>query len=79
MNSIFDYANFLFEQDVKRGNYKPATTYVELAIDNILSGYSSLEEANEESNTRIDPWGNEISPLMVHEAAMFKTLIFKNC
>lgn len=68
MKNIFELAQFYAER-----NYSISPQQaLKLAVDRTLEGYMDLEDAALEDSARIDPYGNEISPAIVHDAIIYR-------
>lgn len=71
ITTLFQYANFWQEQFLKKGEFKTHLEILNYAARKLTEGYSSLEEANEEQNDRLDAWGNQISNWAVFDAVNY--------
>lgn len=71
MTSLFDCAEMLQNNCLKEGIFLSHFELLDAAAMHILRGYSSLDEASEENLTRINPYGEGISPDVVFDAVNY--------
>lgn len=72
IKSLFEYAAIIQDRKERRGEIGlKHHTILALAAVELVEGYSSLNEANEENQTRLSPYGFEIAPSAVYDAANY--------
>jgi len=78
MKTLFQLAEFYMDKGYTRAEFMSHNFYLVKAAKAVTDGYSDLEEAEQETQTRIDPYGNEIEPSVVNEAARFLSELVEN-
>ena len=71
MTSLFELAAFYAERDANRGNFPPPQVHLKLAAQRAVEGYASLEDADGETGTRFDGYGNEIEMGVIEDAVRY--------
>lgn len=71
ITSLFQYAEFFHGKQLNMGSYLKHGAILDYAAKQLIKGYINLDEANEETLTRLDAYGNEISPEAVYDAVNY--------
>ena len=78
IESLFDYAQCFQERGIRKAEFMSHTFWLVKAAQTLIEGFASLEDAEDETLSRFDPWGFEVGPEVISEAVRFLRQIEEN-